>query len=299
MNTRLPGNLDEIFPLRFRLRDELRFYRAPGAMVVERVARQQRYSLKLWQFEMLARFDGRQTYEDVAKEVYKLQPGGFTAMGLLNFYNWLYDEDLVLCECDSIFELVADPVETGEDGVEEPRLSSFARHLLNDPRVLKGVKISAAVIFSLSVLRLAYVTAPVFEPPVDRLYAEAGRLFNRQDGGTSHGELERSVEVSPVERVELAAKVDIAAPANAVPANVVPEELVEDAPPAESPEAPPEQAPTVASKLEIIETLRIQLEECRIRRDEFYLQNDEEGYRREVHRMTNLAKEIGDIENGL
>ena len=242
MNTRLPGNLDEIFPLRFRLRDELRFYRAPGAMVVERVARQQRYSLKLWQFEMLARFDGRQTYEEVAKEVYKLQPGGFTAMGLLNFYNWLYDEDLVLCECDSIFELVADPVESGEDEAEAPRLSSFARHLLNDSWVLKGVKISAAVIFSLSVLRLAYVTAPVFEPPVDRLYAEAGRLFNRQDGGTSHGELERSVEVSPVERVELAAKVDPAAPANAAP-----EEFVEVAPPAESPEAPAEQVPTVAS----------------------------------------------------
>lgn len=294
MNTRLPGNLDEIFPLRFRLRDELRFYRAPGAMVVERVARQQRYSLKLWQFEMLARFDGRQTYEEVAKEVYKLQPGGFTAMGLLNFYNWLYDEDLVLCECDSIFELVADPVETGEDESVAPRLSSFVRHLLNDPRVHKGVKISAAVIFSLSVLRLAYVTAPVFEPPVDRLYAEAGRLFNRQDGGTSHGELERSVEVSPVERVELAAKVDPAAPANAAP-----EEFVEVAPPAESPEAPVEQVPTVASKLEIIETLRLHLEECRIRRDEFYLQNDEEGYRREVHRMTNLAKEIGDIENSL
>jgi hypothetical protein len=109
--------------------------------------------------------------------------------------------------------------------------------------------------------------------------------------------------------VELAAKVDTAAPvnavpanaapANAVPANAVPEALVEVAPPAESPEAPSEPVPTVASKLEIIETLRIQLEECRIRRDEFYLQNDEEGYRREVHRMTNLAKEIGDIENSL
>lgn len=290
MNTRLPGNLDEIFPLRFRLRDELRFYRAPGAMVVERVARKQRYSLKLWQFEMLARFGGRQTFEEVAKEVYSLQPGGFTANGLLNFYNWLYDEDLVLCECDSIFELVTDPVEADEEMGEAPRLSSFARHLLNDARVLRGVKITAAIIFSLSVLRLAYVTAPVFEPPVDRLYAEAGRLLKKQDGGTSHGELERSAEMSPVERVELASK---AVPA--VSEETEPEELVEVAPPVES----PEPAPAVAPKLEMIETLRVQLEECRIRRDEFYLQNDEEGYRREVHRMTNLAKEIGDIENSL
>jgi hypothetical protein len=47
-----------------------------------------------------------------------------------------------------------------------------------------------------------------------------------------------------------------------------------------------------------IETLRTELEECRIRRDESYLQNDEEGYRGEVQRMTNLAREIGDIEKG-
>lgn len=290
MNTRLPGNLDEIFPLRFRLRDELRFYRAPGAMVVERIARQQRYSLKLWQFEMLARFDGRQTFEGVAKEVYSLQPGGFTANGLLNFYNWLYDEDLVLCECDSIFELVAEPHESDAEEPAAPRLSAFAQMLLNDARVLKAVKITAAVLFSLSVLRLAYVTAPVFEPPIDRLYAEAGRFFKKQDGGTSHGELERSAEMSPVERVELASKAEPIASEGTESVG-----LVEVEPPAQS----PEPAPAVAPKLETIGTLRIQLEECRIRRDEFYLQNDEEGYRREVHRMTNLAKEIGDIENSL
>jgi hypothetical protein len=55
-------------------------------------------------------------------------------------------------------------------------------------------------------------------------------------------------------------------------------------------------APSPAPDQERIDMLRIQLEECRIRRDEFYLQDDEEGYRREVHRMTNLAREIGDIE---
>ena len=63
--------------------------------------------------------------------------------------------------------------------------------------------------------------------------------------------------------------------------------------------APLPSAPvTPVAPVSRIETLRTQLEECRIRRDEFYLQNDEEGYRREVHRMTNLAREIGDIEKG-
>ena len=288
MNTRLPGNLDEIFPLRFRLRDELRFFRAPGAMVVERVARQQRYSLKLWQYEMLARFDGSQTFEQVAKEVYSLQPGGFTAMGLLNFYNWLYDEDLVLCECASIFELVGE--QSDSDGSSSKSLTAFARELLNDSRVIRGVKITAAIVFSLSVFRLAHVTAPIFEAPADRLYAETERLLRHREEGISHGELERSAELSPIEKVELAAKVEPAAPAQA-PAKGI----VETAPPAES----PEPAPAVSPKIESIETLRTQLEECRIRRDEFYLQNNEDGYRREVHRMTNLAKEIGDIENSL
>jgi len=164
---------------------------------------------------------------------------------------------------------------------------------LNDSRVLRGVKITAAVIFSLSVLRLVYVAAPVFEPPVDRLYAEAEKILRSPEGGISHGELERAAELSGVEKVELAAKVEPAAPEAGAGEN-----LIETAPPAESPE--PAAAPaSEGNKLEVIETLRVQLEECRIRRDEFYLQNDEDGYRREVHRMTNLAKEIGDIENSL
>jgi hypothetical protein len=262
-------------------------------MVVERVASQQRYSLKLWQFEMLARFDGRETFEEVAKEVYGLQPSGFTAIGLLNFYHWLYDEDLVLCECESVFELVSDPIESAEDETSGSRLSTFARSLLNDSRVLRGVKVAAALVFSLSVFRLAYVTAPIFEPPVDRLYAEAGRLLKSADGGTSHGELERSAQLSPVERVELAARVEPADPKESAESATT--GLVETAPPAES----PEPAPAVRPRLDVIERLRLPLEDCRIRRDEFYLQNDEEGYRREVHRMTNLAKEIGDIENSL
>ncbi|MBU6180465.1 MAG: hypothetical protein KGR69_12440, partial [Verrucomicrobia bacterium] len=80
----------------------------------------------------------------------------------------------------------------------------------------------------------------------------------------------------------------------------------EPAPPSHDPgepaadPAPVGSAAPVASSLatdqQRIDMLRIQLEECRIRRDEFYLQDDEEGYRREVHRMTNLAREIGDIE---
>ena len=58
MNTRLPGNLAEIFPLRFRLREEMRFSRVGEVVVAEKVRSGQRYSLKPWQYDLLARFDG-------------------------------------------------------------------------------------------------------------------------------------------------------------------------------------------------------------------------------------------------
>lgn len=260
-------------------------------MVVERVARQQRYSVKLWQFEMLSRFDGSQTFEGVAKEVYSLQPGGFTAMGLLSFYNWLYDEDLVLCECESVFELVGDQHDANE--AVPAKLSTFVRQLLSDSRVIRGVKVMAAIIFSLSVFRLAFVTAPIFEPAADHLYAAVERVLRKPEASISHGELARAAEMSPVAKVELAAKVETASP-TASSHEVAPGEAISGS---TSSAEVAEVASVVSTRTESIEILRIQLEECRIRRDEFYLQNDEEGYRGEVHRMTNLAKEIGDIEN--
>lgn len=254
-------------------------------MIAERVSNARCYSLKRWQFEMLHRFDGRRTFEEIAKEVYALQPGGFTALGLLNFYNWLYDEDLVLCQCESIFELVGDDSPSDEEA--PPKLSSFARELLQNSRVRRALQISVILVFSLSVLRLAYVAAPIFEPPATRLAAETGKLLRSREESVSIARSERSVQASSVEEVELAAKVtpaEIPKPAVATPVEA----------PVESKTAPP-PVPERRS----IESLRVELEECRIRRDEFYLQNDEDGYRREVHRMTDLAKEIGVIENSL
>ncbi len=270
-------------------------------MVVERVARQQRYSVKLWQFEMLARFDGTETFEGVAKEVYRLQPGGFTAMGLLNFYQWLYTEDLVLCECESIFELAGE-TEDGEEASSSARAAE--RPWWSDPRVVRGAKIAAAIVFSLSVFRLVYITAPILEPPAGRLQAAVQKIFRKSEAGVSHGELARAAQEPVVEKVSLAAKVE-AAPSSRESAPEAPAVLENPASsaPAEAgtTKAPPTEQATSrdGGEIQSIETLRVRLEECRIRRDEFYLQNDEEGYRREVHRMTRLAKEIGDIENSL
>lgn len=287
MNTPLPGSLVEIFPLRFRLRDELRFIHEPNRIVAERTERSQRYSLSQWQFEMLSRLDGRRSFRDVSKEVYELKPGGFTSTGLHNFYNWLCMEDLILCECESIFELVDEPVEAESEAGSTSGL--FSDQFRKSDRMIRLLKLSAAVIFSLSVLRLAYVAAPIFEPPVNRLYVEAGKLMKANEPGGSLAKSERSVQESSVQKVELASQA-----IGKTPAPVEMEEPLELPQPEALPEVEPEK-PAVSS----IDELRIKLEECRIRRDEFYLQNNEQGYRHEVQVMTGIAKEIGDIESGL
>lgn len=304
----------EIFPLRFRLREAMRFFRVGDFVIAEKVRTGQRYSLRPWQYEVMARFDGKRSFEGAAREVYQLRPGAFTANGLLNFYNWLYTENLILCECESIFELVLGVPELEEEeeeagaGRRGPALSDFAGRLLRDSRVRRTLALSAVLVLSLSVMRIVQVAAPIFEPPVNRLIAETSVLFDGPEPAVSVAVSERSASDSSVEKVSLASRVETGAGPEADPA---PPRSDEPAPPAHDPGEPSTETPLVpatapavavpaatsaAPDLRRIGMLRVQLEECRIRRDEFYLQNDEEGYRREVHRMTNLAREIGDIE---
>src|SRR5690606_12378415 len=135
---------------------------------------------------------------------------------------------------------------------------------------------------------------PVFEPPVKRLYAEAGAWFGQRGKTAPDGSSERAAEHSNVAVMTLASQV-ASLPAKPESASVeAPQpQPVQDAAASGGPVGSDAGKPSL---LERIDGLRTQLEECRIRRDEFYLQNDEEGYRSEVHRMTDLAKEIGDLE---
>lgn len=411
MSKQNPGNLDEIFPLQFRLREELRFFRSGDEVIAERVASGKRFSVRRWQYEMLLRFDGKKTFEMAAREVHQFCGGGFSSMGLLNFYRWLYNENLVVCECRSVFELVPDeeeeivirkpapaskakpvPAQTPElvplgsagppaeareiprdtpgenpkvnpvfggvssalfssaesadapesataaetpitpfpaevsrsSSTEEspfpglPQLRELPRPRKPKSRVVhdlfeemkaspiparvwgnKALRISAAVLFCLAVLRIAWVAAPLFEPAVGRAYASVEKFF--------YGDLDpEGIQVasnrpaeSPVREVELAGRVDPAI-AGATTEAPLPGDTSAVAEPAPEPKvakrAPAAPPVPVAAQLEKIERLRQELAECRIRRDEFYLQNDEPGYRREVEKMTNLVRKIGEVE---
>jgi hypothetical protein len=296
--------LAEIFPLRLRLREKLRFQKANGAVVTERVSDLQRFSLRPWQYEMLRRMDGTRTFEEVSREVYQYHRGQFTSVGLLNFYRWLYQENLIVCECESVFEL-ADAVEETPNPVAqvtrqqtqkprtEPEETSTYDRVVAKLQARKSwqqqaLKISAMVLFSLAVLRLAYVIAPVFEPPVNRLYAELENYFYDSVQPTSvEGQTDDVPEPSQQE---------MAVAAQAQAQETIPEPL-----PIPAPQLQPELPAPAASPVDLthLDGLRRRLAECRIRRDEFYIQNDEQGYREEVAKMSELVREIGELESRL
>ena len=275
----------------------MRFAHGNGEVLAEKVADGQRFVLKPWQYELMRRFDGQRTFEEISKEIYGQFQGEFSAVGLTNFYQWLYDENLVLCECDSIFELVTDDeTETVPLGQRKPlaRHTGLTEQIQNTVRESFGVnngwqkkalKISAIVLFSLAVLRIAYVAAPILEPPVNLVYSTVEDYFYQDTQLPAERRSGNELLDTPVQELELAGRaIDLPSAMPAENGSVVSYN--------EIPEPPAAAPPT----LENLESLRREMAECRIRRDEFYLQNNEIGYRYEVQKMTALAREIGEIE---
>lgn len=298
-----PAQLTEIFPLRLKAREEMRFTSSGGKVLAERVADGQRFFFKVWQYEMMRRFDGSRTFEEIAREVYDLCQGGFSTVGLTNFYFWLYEENLVSCECESIFELVVEDEETDKKASSrmpefreesESRMTEKMKGLWKEsfgPQrdwQRQALKMSAILLFSLAVLRIAYVAAPILEPPVNLFYASVEGYFDRDATRPEERRAETEVRETPVRELALAGR------AQSDPANLPAPPVAEVVPYREEmiPEPVRTEAPTFAD----VEQLRREMAECRIRRDEFYLQNNEIGYRYEVQKMTALAKEIGEIE---
>lgn len=277
------------------MRETMHYGVTPGGVVAERESDGRRFSLNHWQHEMLVRFEGDRTFEEIAREVYGKFPGVFTSTGLLAFYDWLHQEDLVLCECESVFELVTDDGETTESDTETSRFRISALVPKKEWQ-RQALKISAVVVFCLAVVRLAYVVAPILEPPVDRLYAEVVDAVEEDEAPAS--------VTDPRMRDTAVVEIDLAA--RALAEEPVPQEPVAEEPVAEEPVLEPAVEPTPkageakrSDPAELIEDLRRRLAECRIRRDEFYLQNNEKGYRGEVAKMADLAREIGEVEGDL
>lgn len=290
MSTPLPGNLGEVLPLRFRVRSEIRFKAAGDDVVAERLSDQRKFSLSLWQLELLRRFDGNRTFEQASREVYRIFPREFTALDLLNFYRWLYHENLIVGAHESIFELIDDE---SKESLGVSKVESRGRKDITSGLTIEfkewqfqALKISAAVIFCLCIFRIAYVAAPLFEPPVDLSFSEGDGFYSRSVSPNKEARREQELPQTNIEELELA---------------VLAKKLEEVRPPAPEPSVEPEKEP-VLDRQEVmlkIADLRHQLAESQIRRDELYIQNDAVGYRREVTKMIELLHQIDEIESQL
>ena len=277
----------------------MRFAVRDSDVCAERVSDGQQFVLKHWQHQLMLRLDGKQTFEEAARGVYRQFPKDFSAVGLVNFYEWLCDENLVLRECESIFELAPEeeseamtperttPLTRNPHFSDETQRSVQKSFRVSKDWQKKALRIAAIILLSLAVLRIAYVSAPILETPVNYVYSSIeGWLY---EGVTPPTQREVTAEMpeTPDEVLEMAGQVAPPLPvAMSEPDPVMAHDAIPDPAPLT---APP---PTVAD----LEALRREMAECRIRRDEFYLQNNEIGCRYEVQRMTTLAKKIGEIE---
>jgi len=327
--------LREVARLRYRLKDDWRL--APyGQGHVALCADGRRFGLHPWQYTMLCALDGTSTFREAAQLAHETA-GGFTPQGLLNFYHWLNDEDLVFCLCDSVFELADSPepspvrqapptarppAELAASGAPQPspeggEFRSIWKTFLSDmercadrvipstPAQWRIAKVAATVLFSLAVLRLAFVAAPVFEPPVNYAYAGLERWLaeGADDPAVSIAKSETGPERSPVKEIAVAGRADAAGmgPGGDLQAEapVASRGAGDRNGDAEAAVLEAEEAARLARKrddLERIEVLRQMLSSCRVRRDEYYLQSNEAGYREEVEKMTEITREIGEIE---
>lgn len=294
----------------------------PDQILAVRTADREQFLLKRWQYELLTRLDGKKTFEEASREVYRMNSGGFSAVGLLNFYNWLYNEDIVICECASVFELVTEefdveeitaarPAKTSngpsefemlDDERDEPQ--SLVSRLWGNQNARRVLTASAAVAFSLAVLRIGYVASPIVFSPAKKVIAQLNDA--RVAGPETKATSETVIPDSTRSELQLSGRALEETEAPVIEPTTVSKSELQEIP--DIPEVPEvskkvktaEQVPAkpaTAAQLEVeMEELRRELAGCRVRRDEFYIQNDEAGYRREVKRMIELAKTIGEIE---
>lgn len=273
----------------------------------------QRFLLKRWQYEIIGKMDGRRTFGELAEEARQQFPGLFSPDGLLNFYSWLYHENLVTVATASIFEFDAE----ADSGLERAAMSSLSASSSSSPTEAVSIlqapvdaevprrksrlnrrsilQIAALLIFSLCLLRIGLVMAPAFTPAATRLVAKWKGVEMAPTGGVV-AEAERVLPPTQIVERELASKAEPESHLPQTPAAVQPEVAKPKAlSPTSGAPAPTMEIVTDRGRLD---SLRKELAACRIRRDEFYIQEDEAGYRREVERMAAIVKELGEIETG-
>ncbi len=264
MNAEVPA---EILSLHPKVRHPLKFGSESDQFYAERVDPKRRFPLTEWQLQLLMEMDGAQNFGTLIEEVELKSNIKLSLESIRLFYTWLYEEDLISTISqtpeaqESIFEMVMGTKETSklpeEKKISRKTIQFPKLHVGNWDQVLKAACYAVTV---LGVVRIAWVIAPVFEPALQRASFDIAGLFQEGEDTT---------------------------PKVATTSSVTAERTISSS---------KEKFISVAGKFDQIKLLREQLAACRIRRDEYYLQSDESGYRKEVESMTSITRRIGELE---
>ena len=297
----------EWLPMHLKLRRGLRFNSVCDQIEASLPGVLEATILQQWQYRIMLSLTGEQALIDVVREVKEKFPHHFEAADVWRFLDWLVDKELV-CPWVPEEEAAACIAETvyENEAIGQKKWSPWLRI---------PMQLFAVAVMSLSVATLTYFSTPVI------LAVFQGEAELEHDGGfATVVEESRYPNASIPEEKEVAAIADEPEEKSLPPELEVemvepieiemPEGTMETIPKDEEGQEPvpaPEQeektelpegnaVKTVADRLT---ELRQAVAACQIRRDECYLLNDEDGYRKEVEKISELVREIALIRVSL
>ncbi|MDF1756407.1 MAG: hypothetical protein P1U89_26705 [Verrucomicrobiales bacterium] len=219
-----------------------------------------------WQYRMMLSLDGEQQFIEVVRDVKNEHSGEFEATDVWMFLDWLVENDLV--------ENAAIEAADSSEGrsprlphILEPKASTrpWMKVPLQAVGILLACGVSAFGAYKLTPLVIASFNEPVVEASSVEVAAAKVEPVKIEEASTAV----RTPQIAEAKEVTFAARAKV-------------EEML----------PPVEEAPSLVEKLV---GMRQEMAACQIRRDEYYLLNDEAGYRKEVEKISELVKEIGQI----
>lgn len=217
-----------------------------------------------WQYRMMLSLDGEQQFVEVVKDVKNECDGEFEATDVWMFLDWLIENDLI-----EEAELEYEP----ESETKAPVLPELVEPAKSTRTWLKvPLQIFGALLICAGAAFGAYSATPI-------LLA----LF-QDEVVTPVEEVIAEVSTPVVEEISTAVR---------TPKLVEPDEVTFASRAPAKEELPP--VPEEPSLVDKLISMRREVAACQIRRDEYYLLNNENGYRAEVAKISELVKEIGKI----
>ena len=298
----------ELLPMHLKLRRGLQFDHLSDQVEASIPEILEPTKVTQWQYRLMLTLDGERTLMDVVKDVHSKFPDQFEAGDVWIFLDWMIAHNLIFLAPqtssvkleEQVFienAVLPDEIETGSNSD-----SHWARIPLQTTAII-GVCLGVGFVTYLTTPTLVdFVRGEKPSPPaVVEDYIDVVENAREPEMATT-SEMELAADAGG-ELIEPIATPDQGSHPEAAEVTDLPHEQIEpevaeaSEEPAEEPET--EEEPDV---IEVLMSMRQELVACQIRRDEYYLLNDEKGYRKEVAKISELAKEIGAIsaayENG-